>query len=162
MTTALTWTIKAVTPHSNITTVRTIFWIGVSQTAWCMERCFSTVTNNLLKQDGSSPTSKPHTTDGWSEHKNPCEAKIKLNQLHNNSVVSTYFYTTSLSVIQRLTNVSSTSPFRTNSTSIQDNAIITELQAFIACSRSGMLEGVPGRAFMRSHNRVQIMKFQIF
>ena len=41
-------------------------------------------------------------------------------------------------------NVSSTSPFPINFTSIQDNAIISELQTFITCSRSGMLEGVPG------------------
>ena len=77
MTIALTWTIKAVTPYSNITTMRTIFWIGVSQTAWCLESCFSAITGYLLKQDGSSSLSKPHTTNGWSKHKNSCEDKVK-------------------------------------------------------------------------------------
>ena len=97
MTIALTWTIKAVTPHSNITTMRTIFWIGVSQTAWCLERCFSAITGHVIKQDGSSPRPKAHTTDVRTEHKNPCETKIKqcLSQPAT-SQFSSFYTTTSI------------------------------------------------------------------
>ena len=88
---ALTWTIKAVTPHSNIITMITVFWSGVSQTTWCLENCFSAITGHVIKQDGSSTLSKPHTTNGWSKHKNSCEDKLNnvwLNQQHHNSVAS--------------------------------------------------------------------------
>ena len=78
MTTALTWTIKVVTPHSNITTVRTKSSIGRwSQTTWCLDRCFIAITGYGTKQDSSSSTSKHHTADEVSEHKNPWEDKIK-------------------------------------------------------------------------------------
>ena len=110
MTIALTWTIKAVTPHSNITTMRTIFWIGVSQTAWCLERCFSAITGYLLKQDGSSSLSILRTANGWSKHKNSCEDKIKQCVTQPaTSQFSCFYTTTSLSLIKRL-HFSSTSP----------------------------------------------------
>ena len=72
----LTWTINVIIPHSNISAV---FWIGVSQTTWCIQRCFSAVTVYVIKQDGSSPTSKPCTTDGWPEHNNLCKVKKKYS-----------------------------------------------------------------------------------
>ena len=53
-------------------------WIGTAWTTW--ENCFSAITGHVIKQDGSSPSSKPHMTNEWSEHKNSCVAKInKIN-----------------------------------------------------------------------------------
>ena len=107
---ALTWTIKAVTPHSNITTMMTVFRLGRSQTAWRLERCFSAITGHVIKQDGSSTLSKPHTTNGWSKHKNSCEDKIKQCVTQPaTSQFSCFYTTTSLSLIKRL-HFSSTSP----------------------------------------------------
>ena len=101
MTIALTWTIKAVTPHSNITNMGTVLWIGVSWTT--LERCFSAITGHVTKQDGSSTLSKPCTTDVWPEHKNPCEDKIKQCVTRPATSQFSCFYTmTSLSLIQRL------------------------------------------------------------
>ena len=97
MTIALTWTIKAVTPYSNITTMITIFWSRACQTTWCLENCFSAITSHVIKQDGSSPMSKPHTTDVWHEHKNPCEDKIQQCA----TPATSQFYMRSPSLIQR-------------------------------------------------------------
>ena len=39
-----------------------------------------TITGHVIKQDGSSPSSKPHMTNEGSEHKYSCVAKInKIN-----------------------------------------------------------------------------------
>ena len=106
--------------------MRIVFWIGVSQTTWCIERCFSAITGHVIKQDGSSPISKPQTADGLSEHKNPCEAKIKPCVIRPATSQFNCFYCSSISA--------------TN----QDNTITNnKFQAFITYSRSGMLECVP-------------------
>lgn len=77
--TPLTRVIYVVTPQANIIIMGAVqTWIEMAWTTW--ENCFSAITGHVIKQDGSSPSSKPCVTNEWSEHKYSCVAKItKIN-----------------------------------------------------------------------------------